>query len=240
MACTRTGIVNHILGNRVNDELESGDFLVWNRDTVTKVVNEALAYVYGLRPDLFAEPKEVTLTRDSCVHTLCKSCARIVDVITVDGLTCNKVEEHKDENDDRSLDFLGCYYDDCKPPNAYWECHPTGYDPGDWQAVEGSPCTIRFKNPTPTDRDVKATVSCVPANVLTRETLPAAVCTELFTAIVDNALFRLYAIDHKDGSNPELADRHWRAFTAYMEVKFNVDFSLQENNMLLTKRRVDR
>ncbi|OQX10501.1 MAG: hypothetical protein BWK73_20145 [Thiothrix lacustris] len=237
--CTQSDIIDHILGERVNDELEAGDYLVWSRPVVAKVLRECLSAIYGFRPDLFAETRTVTLQRSSCLQSLCKDCAKIINIISVDGNSCNKIEEHKDENDDKSLDWMSCYFKDCNPPNKYWECN-AGYDPGDWQPVDGSPCTVRFKNPTPSDRDVTATVACVPPDALTRDTLPAAICDEMFTAVVDHALFRLYSIDHKDGNNLELADKHWRAYTTFMATKFDVDFALLENNMVLTKRRIDR
>ena len=237
--CTKQDIITHILGERVNDEKEAGDYLVWSQAVVAKVLRECLAALYGFRPDMFAETKTVTLQRNSCLQSFCTDCATIINVISVDGNSCNKIEEHKDENDDKTLDYLNCYFKDCKPPNKYRECHTT-YDPGDWAAVEASPCTLRFKHPTPDDRDVTAVIACVPPDALTKDTLPAAICAEMFSALIDHALFRLYSIDHKDGNNLELADKHWRAYTTFMATKFDVDFDRQENNMLLTKRRIDR
>lgn len=243
--CSIDDLVDHVAGCRVNDEQDSSsdDYVVWKKDVIKKTAREAISAVYGLRPDLFAEKREVTLTQDSCLHSFCEDCCRITDVIIVDGKSCNEIEEHKDENDDRSLDFLDCYFtDNCDLPNADKECHdPDSYDPGSWKSLPSTPCTVRFDNATPSDRDVQATVMCVPSSVIDADTdkvLPCIVCGELFQPIIDNILFRLYSIDHKDGNALEIADRHWRAFTTTMTTKFDVDFSLHENNYHLTKRKV--
>ncbi len=241
--CTYADLVDHIAGCRINDEFseKKGDWKVWKRDVIQKAVKEAVSSVFALRPDLFAVDKEVTLEKGKCVQCFCDDCCRIIGVISVNGDTCNVVEEKEDEDDEFSLAFLDCYYKDCPAPNCYGDDNKpdgSGYDPGWWDQVETSPCCIRFENPPPR-AGIKAVVSCVPNDVLTGENLPCVVCTELFQAIIDNALFRLYAIDHKDGNNLRIAEAHWQAYTTTMVTKFAVDYSLFENNYLLTRRRID-
>jgi len=241
--CSLGDLVAHIEGCRINDELgKSGDWKVWKREVIQKAVREAMASVYALRPELFAVQKTVTLKPCECVQCFCDDCCRIVGVISVNGNTCNEIEEKADEDEVFSLDFLDCYYTDCGLPNCYGaNNNPDGsdYDPGSWDQVESSPCCIRFENPPPV-AGIQAVVSCVPNDVLSGEDLPCAVCGELFQAIVDNALFRLYAIDHKDGNNLQIARMHWEAYQTTMVTKFAVDYSLFENNFLLTRRRVDK
>ncbi len=240
--CTLDDFVSHIEGCRINDEQnKSGDWKVWKREIIGKAVKEAISAVYSMRPELFAEQKEVTLKECECVQCFCEDCCRIVGVISVGGNTCNKIEEKDDGDDEFSLDFLNCYYVDCGTPNCTTGDQPdTGeYDPGTWDQVESSPCCIRFENPPPM-AGIKAIIACVPTSVLSGEgELPCSVCGELFQAIVDNTLFRLYAIDHKDGNNLAIARLHWEAFQTTMVTKFAVDYSLFENNYLLTRRRVD-
>lgn len=239
--CSCDSFVDHIEGCRVNDERNdmpdgcgagcegadtgTGDWLIWPRSVLLKVVKEAIAAVYAVHPDIFAVPKEVTLDRGRCLHILCDECMQVTSVMSVDGYDCNEMDE--EDKEEESLDFLACLYPDtCKAPGT---CGlPKGaYDPGWWRKDEGNPCAIRFKNPTPTDRDVKALVSCVDPCVLDcTKPLPHRVCTEAFTAIIDNALFRLYLRDHKDGTMPALAQAHWNSYIDTMTVKFKVDFSL--------------
>lgn len=236
--CNIDSFVDHIIGERLNDELNGDDYLVWQRPVVYKAVKEAVAAVYSLRPDLFAKTVTVTLSKGRCVHSLCHAFCRILDVITVDGCDCVRVEQHEDENDDKSLDFLSCYLPDCATIDADKQCAPDCYVAGDWEVIDSSPCTLRFKNPTPSDRQVSAEIMAVPIDALTND-LPCNLCTDVFQPIVDNTLFRLYSIDHKDGTALDIAKLHWQAYTSAMAAKFDVDYSLLENNYLLTRRRVD-
>lgn len=232
--CTYADLVNHIAGERVNDELDGADYFVWDRSVIRKVLREAIASILAFRPDLFARTKEVTLQRGSCMQHFCTECSRVLSVLTVDGCECQPVKPVKDV-DTKTLDWLACYYDSCGTPiNA---CCPESYHPGEVALIEADPCAVRLQYPPPLDRDVVATISCVPANALDAEPLPSIICSELFQAIVDNALFRLYTIDHKDGVARELADRHWAAFVLVMKTKFEVDFSLLSSNYVLTHRK---
>lgn len=239
--CSCDSFVDHIAGCRVNDERNdvpdgcgegcegadsgTGDWLIWPTSVIRKVVKEAIAAVYAAHPDIFAEPKEIILARGRCLHLLCGDCMQVTSILSVDGFDCNELSEEDPE--EQSLDFLQCLYPSaCKSPGTCGV--PDGaYDPGWWRKDEGNPCAIRFKNPTPKDRDVKALVSCVdPCTLDCTKPLPARVCAEAFTAIIDNALFRLYSRDHKDGMMPEIAKAHWNAYADAMVTKFKVDQSL--------------
>lgn len=240
--CTCEDFVKHIEGCRINDEqrCDGSDWKVWKRDIIFKAVKESLATLINFRPDIFAEYKEMALERGRCIHIFCEDCIRIVDVTSVDGRDCNRIKEYDDDGDDKdSLDFLECLYPDCKPP----KCDITdegAYDPGWWALEEYSPCTVRFENPTPKDRDVKALVQCVDPCILDcKKPLPPIVCAEFFQIIVDNALFRLYAIDHKDATHIELAQIHYKAWMDAIMMKFNVDYSFFEDDYLLTRRRIN-
>mgnify|MGYP001180938414 CR=1 FL=1 len=239
--CTYDDLVAHIAGCRVNDEFSQGkgDWKVWKENVIRKVLRESLSSIFALRPDLFATNKEVTLKECACIQCFCEDCCRVVGVISVDGQSCNIIENKDDEQDNFSLDFLGCYFPDCETPDCFHGEGPLdGYNPGWWDQIETSPCCIRFQYPPPR-AGIKAIIACVPNNVLDGPELPCAVCGELFQALVDNALFRLYSIDHKDGVMPKLAEAHWQAYLTTMTTKFMVDYSLLEDDFLLTKRRIN-
>lgn len=101
--------MQHIAGCRINDEFSThkGDWKVWKEDVIRKVLREALSSIFALRPDLFAINKEVTLKECACVQCFCEDCCRVVGVISVDGQSCNIIEDKDDEQDNFSLDFLG-------------------------------------------------------------------------------------------------------------------------------------
>lgn len=242
--CSLDDLVSHIAGSRVNDDLDEcgdgNDFTIWKRDVVSKCLKEAIAGISSLLPDKFGVPHRVMLAAGECVQTL--KCGRFISVIEIGGMTCNELKEKDDDVDERSLDFLSCYVDQCETPDCDGTAvnSLTGYNPGWWAKIPGLPTSFRLKNPPP--KDMQATVICAPDiwSMQGSSDLPSQACSELLQPLVDNTLFRMYGIDHRDGNNRQLAQSHFDAYIAFMRLKFAQDASFLEDDTVNQVRKISQ
>ena len=233
--CTLTDLVDHIKGCRINDDEKCP---VWKDEVIKKTLREALCEVMAIRPDLFGINKEVNLKAGECYQSFCDDCCRVLQVVYINGQPCERIEEEADE--DHSLDPVLCYFEDenCAVKNCD-DKTVSDYEPGTFDIDEFNRCAFWLEN-APTE-DFTATITCVPdlSDIDCDADLPKSVCTELKSGIIDNALSRLYAIDHGDAYQRELAAYHSNRYSDFTNLKLVTDFSLLENNYLLGRRRSD-
>jgi hypothetical protein len=243
--CTLAELADHIAGERVNDELDecgtSSEFSIWTRRVIIKCLRESIAGLASLMPDKFGVPITIDLVAGECIQSV-PECGRLVSVIEVNGRSCQEMKEKDDHHDERSLDYLSCYVDPCQTPNCTDNAvnSLTGYNPGWWSKIASLPGSFRLQNPPP--QTVKAKVVCSKDTwaIGEMDNLPSAVCSELMQPIIDNALFRLYNIDHKDGNNRQLAQSHFESYVAFIRIKLPQDASFLEDDAVNGVRKVSQ
>jgi hypothetical protein len=193
----------------------------------------------SLMPDKFGVPKTISLLAGECIQTVA-GCGRVLSVVEVNGKSCQEMKEKDDHHDERSLDYLSCYVDPCRTPNCLENSVNalTGYNPGWWSKMVALPGSFRLQHPPPAN--VMAKVVCSPDMWAMGDSdiLPGAACSELMQPLIDNTLFRLYNIDHKDGNNRQLAQAHFDSYVAFMRLKIPQDASFMEDDAVNGVRKI--
>lgn len=237
MKCTVADIIKGIRCEILDPEAD-----IWSDELITDYIRQAYTHILSLRPDVFSETKEITLERGKCFQEICEDCETILDILGIDGQDC--IIPDKESTQD-NLDRLSRYFNDsdCKAVDDDGNEVETPFTPKAYKLIESHACGFKLSEPTPEDRDVVATVVCMPEPIdfCVEEgediTLPDIICGRAYEGFKHLLLSKIYATDRKADNLIELSQLHFKYWQDFRDWWFRVDFSKHEADWYLYRQK---
>ena len=229
--CTVSNVIDKLRCEILDPE---GD--IWSDKLLIDFIQQAYTHIAALRPDLFSEITEVTLERGVCLQQICDQCTRIVEVLSVDGQDCFPPDRESTQD---NLNSLNRYFQpfDCDEPGEETPFTPTTYN-----IPESTDCAFRLSEPTPTDRDVTALVSCVTdVDFCVAEgeeiELPEKICGRFYEGFKHLVLSKIYATDRKAPNLVQLSELHFKYWQDFRDWLFRTDFANNQSDWFLYRQK---
>lgn len=222
-------------------EILDPDGDIWSDKLLSDFIQQAYTHIVALRPDAFAESTEIVLERGKCFHRICGDCVRVVEVLTIDGQDCFPPDKESSQD---NLNSLNQYFTpfDCVEVDDEGNEVEGAFIPTSYTLIESSDCSFRLSEPTPTDRDVIALVSCVvdvdfcPEDGSEIE-LPEKICNRFYEGFKHLVLSKIYATDRKAKNLMELSATHFKYWQDFRDWLFRTDFANSQSDWHLYRQK---
>lgn len=226
--------VRQFLARQLNDHSESPSgvvqrtFYEWTENHITDAVQLAFYYLYSILPNEFSKPVKYVVNTSDCVYDFCDHCSKFLGIIdiSIDGESCITATMIDEETNS----LVGLLNINCPEDEDNYE---TGFT---WDIVDGSSCVVKFDRPLPFGAEIRYMCGTEPDVI---ESLNDPSLRQYLPLIADYALWWLFRTDSESRSNLERARLHFEGVRDFVTTKLLLEFSLQEDDYNLGRRKID-
>lgn len=201
--------------------VRQGTYHTWKEAHIKQAVSHALSFLFTIKPDSFATPIEYTTSSSGCVLDVSGVCAKPLSILSV-GEGCDNVELATEDTND----LLALMGSTCTDGN-------TG----------NSKISLRQKSPSvylsTVDIPAGTKINLLCATPPSVDAVSNDILTEYQPLISSFALWWLLLTDNESRSNQPRWEAYYEQVKWFVETKLLLEFSLQEDDYTLGRRRVN-
>ena len=201
--------------------VRQGTYHTWKEAHIKQALDIALSYLYTLKASDFAEVITFNTTKSGTTLDTSAACTKPLKLISVGGDGDNVEVQTEETNDLLGLMSAGCTDGNTSNSTVILRQLSSSVYSGKEVIPAGTPITL---------------LCATPPNI---GTVSNEVLTEYQILITSFALWWLLLTDNESRSNQPRWEAYYTAMKDFVEQKLLLEFSLQEDDYILGRRRVN-